>query len=86
MGFGPVSLQQDERINFAVVGFGLTKKDDVRNYRKKKSYTDVTKNLPTASTSLTSFKQDLKKHCVFCSGRHLSSECFPVRKMSFTEK
>ena len=39
----------DERIDLAVAGFSLAKKDADRKYRKKRSYTDVTKNLPTAS-------------------------------------
>ena len=64
----------------AVAGFGLVKKDDDRNYRKKSGYTDVAKNLSTVSTLLTSFfKQDLKKHSVFCNGKYLSSECFTAR-------
>ena len=76
-----------ERINLEVAGFDLPKKDDDRNYRQKKGYTDVTKDLTTTSTLLTSsFKQYLKKHCVFCNGKHLSSKCFATRKISFTEK
>ena len=59
-------VEGDARINLAVAGFGLAKNDDYRNYRKKKNYTDLTKNLLTASTLLiSSFKQDFKKKCVF---------------------
>lgn len=87
MQFLKCEVEGDERINLAVAGFGLAKKNDDRNYRKRRTYTDVVKPIPTASTLLTtSFKQDLKKNCVFCNGKHMSSDCFTARKMSFNEK
>ena len=37
-------VERDERINLMVAHFGLAKKDEDRNYRKKRGYTDFTKN------------------------------------------
>lgn len=50
MKFLKSEVEGYERINTAVVGFGLAKKDD-RNFRKTKGYIDVSKHLPLAATA-----------------------------------
>lgn len=77
MKFLKSKVKRDQRINLLVVDFGLVKKKEYRNIRKRKGYTNVDKHLPAAVILLTiSSKQDLRKNCVFCNRKHLSSKCF----------
>lgn len=87
MKFLKIEVLGDVIIYLAVAGLGLAKTEDDTNIRKMKGYTDFAKHLFTNATlNTTSSKQDLKKKCVLCNERHLRSECFLARKMSFTQK
>ena len=37
MQFLKSEMEEEKRINLAIAGFGLAKKDDDRNYKKKRS-------------------------------------------------
>nr|XP_042896066.1 uncharacterized protein LOC122268983 [Parasteatoda tepidariorum] len=85
MAFLKAETEGEERINLAMSGFGLGS-DEKRQPFKKKARDLPTKRFPTAANLLTTDVKDLKKVCVFCSGKHKSSDCFSARNMTLAER
>ncbi|GBN01823.1 hypothetical protein AVEN_204961-1 [Araneus ventricosus] len=79
----------EERISLAMSGFGLTKGEDVKKPRKKKYNLETQRGkIPTASMLLASTRAtEVKKpKCIFCDGKHASSDCFNAQKLTLEEK
>ncbi|GBN14032.1 hypothetical protein AVEN_249372-1 [Araneus ventricosus] len=79
----------DERISLAMSGFGLTKGENVKMPRKEKYNLETQRGkILTASMLLASTKApEVKKpKCVFCDGKHVSSDCFNAQKLTLEEK
>ncbi|GBN58346.1 hypothetical protein AVEN_148348-1 [Araneus ventricosus] len=65
-------------------GFGLTKEEDVKMPRKKKYNLETQRSkIPTASSKAPEIK---KPKCIFCDGKHASSDCFNVQKLTLEKK
>ncbi|GBO14560.1 hypothetical protein AVEN_211491-1 [Araneus ventricosus] len=65
-------------------GFGVTKGEDVKMPREKKYNLETQRGkIPTASTRATEVK---KPKCIFCDGKHVSSNCFNAQKLTLEEK
>ncbi|GBM52317.1 hypothetical protein AVEN_126397-1 [Araneus ventricosus] len=74
-------VEGEERISLAMSGFGVTKGEDVKMPRKKKY------NLETQRGKLPTRATDVKKpKCIFCDGKHASSEFFNAHKLTLEEK
>ncbi|GBN96939.1 hypothetical protein AVEN_232744-1 [Araneus ventricosus] len=82
-------VEGEERISLAMSGFGLTKGEDVKMPRKKKYNLETQRGkIPTASMLLASTRTtEVKKpKCIFCDGKHVSSDCFNAQKLTLKEK
>ncbi|GFX76123.1 uncharacterized protein TNCV_1834981 [Trichonephila clavipes] len=74
-------LKAEERINLAMAGFGLGVDENRQSFKKK--VTDFPKEkIPTAANLLTTALKEVKKECIFCTGKHSSRDCFQAQKMS----
>ncbi|GBM23226.1 hypothetical protein AVEN_159900-1 [Araneus ventricosus] len=70
-------------------GFGVTKGEDVKMPKKKKYNLQTQRGkIPSASMLLASSKApEIKKpKCVFCEGKHVSSDVFNAQKLTLAEK
>ncbi|GBN74492.1 hypothetical protein AVEN_110561-1 [Araneus ventricosus] len=82
-------VEGEERISLAMSGFGVTKGEDVKMPRKKKYNIETQRGkIPTASMLLSSTRAaEVKKpKCIFCDGKHASSDCFNAKKLTLEEK
>ncbi|GBO14830.1 hypothetical protein AVEN_264051-1 [Araneus ventricosus] len=82
-------VEGDERISLAMSGFGLTKGEDVKMPKEKKYNLETQRGkIPTASMLLASTRTtEVKKpKCIFCDGKHVSSDCFNAQKLTLEEK
>ncbi|GBN40527.1 hypothetical protein AVEN_120918-1 [Araneus ventricosus] len=82
-------VEGEERISLAMSGFGLTKGEDIKMPRKKKYNLETQRGkIPTASMLLASTRTtEVKKpKCIFCDGKHVSSDCFNAQKLTLEEK
>ncbi|GBN42229.1 hypothetical protein AVEN_147914-1 [Araneus ventricosus] len=82
-------VEGEERISLAMSDFGVTKGEDVKMSRKKKYNLETQRGkIPTASMLLASTRAtEVKKpKCIFCDGKHVSSDCFNAQKLTLEEK
>ncbi|GBO14256.1 hypothetical protein AVEN_177158-1 [Araneus ventricosus] len=82
-------VEEEERIFLAMSGFDLTKGEDIKMPRKKKYNLETQRcKIPTASMLLASTRTtEVKKpKCIFCDGKHVSSDCFNAQKLTLEEK
>lgn len=88
MQFLKKEVEGEERICLAVAGFGLGKVQEYKPVKKKQYSSDNLRNkVPTAMGLLTATtNKDMKKSCIFCDGKHLSSDCFAAQNMSLFER
>nr|XP_042898507.1 uncharacterized protein LOC122269427 [Parasteatoda tepidariorum] len=70
MNFLKTETEGEERINLAMAGFGLGSSENRQTFKKK-------------GKPLISGRVQL---CVFCSGKHSSSDCFTAQRMSLAER
>ncbi|GFY22611.1 DUF1758 domain-containing protein [Trichonephila clavipes] len=68
----------EEIINLVRAGFSLGVDENRQSFQKKVRYFPKEK-IPTAS-------KEVKKECVFCTGKHSSRDCFQTQKMSLAER
>ncbi|GFY07958.1 integrase catalytic domain-containing protein [Trichonephila clavipes] len=85
MTFLKEETEEEERINLAMAGFGLGVEEN-RQSLKKKVRDFPMENIPTAANVLTTAPKEVKKECVFCTGKHSSRDCFQAQKMSLAER
>ncbi|GFW82408.1 uncharacterized protein TNCV_3818881 [Trichonephila clavipes] len=85
MTFLKVETEREERINLAMAGIGLGV-DENRQSFKKKVRNFPKEKIPTAANLLTTASKEVKKECVFCTGKHSSRDCFQAQKMSLAER
>ncbi|XP_055938027.1 uncharacterized protein LOC129968199 [Argiope bruennichi] len=85
MTFLKVETEGEEKINLAMAGFGLGA-DENRQSFKKKVRDFPMKKVPTAANLFTTASKEVKKECVFCTGKHSSPDCFQAQKMSLAER
>ncbi|GBM89881.1 hypothetical protein AVEN_111829-1 [Araneus ventricosus] len=78
--FLKTEVESEERINLAMTGFGL--KDDA----SYKNGSKLDKDKMCTAASLLSTSVTAEKLCVFCSGKHESTNCFKAQKMPYSEK
>ncbi|GBL54168.1 hypothetical protein AVEN_92-1, partial [Araneus ventricosus] len=78
--FLKTEVESEERINLAMTGFGL--KDD----SSYKNGNNLNKDKMCTAASLLSTSVTAEKLCVFCSGKHGSTNCFKAQKMPYSEK
>ncbi|GBN50018.1 hypothetical protein AVEN_95575-1 [Araneus ventricosus] len=70
-------------------GFGVTKGEDVKMPREKKYNLETQRGkIPTASMLLASTRTtEVKKpKCIFCNGKHVSSDSFNAQNLTLEEK
>ncbi|GBN27315.1 hypothetical protein AVEN_190516-1 [Araneus ventricosus] len=82
-------VEGEERLSLAKSVFGLTIGEDVKMPRKKKYNLETQRvKITTASMSLASTRAtEVKKpKCIFCDGKHVSSDCFNAQKLTLEEK
>ncbi|GBN16629.1 hypothetical protein AVEN_15886-1 [Araneus ventricosus] len=82
-------VEGEKRISLAMSGFGVTKGEDVKMPRKKKYNIETQRGkIPTASMLLSSTRAaEVKKpKCIFCDGKHASSDYFNAKKLNTGEK
>ncbi|GFT75584.1 uncharacterized protein TNCV_1135501 [Trichonephila clavipes] len=85
MTFLKAETEGEERINLAMAGFGLGVDENRQSFKKK--VRDFPKEkIPTAANLLTTASKEVKKECVFCTGKHSSRDCFQTQKMSLAER
>ncbi|GFV20468.1 uncharacterized protein TNCV_4142291 [Trichonephila clavipes] len=85
MTFLKTETEGEERINLAMAGFGLGVDENRQSFKKK--VRDFPKEkIPTAANLLTTASNEVKKECVFCTGKHSSRDCFQAQKMSLAER
>ncbi|GFV27166.1 uncharacterized protein TNCV_927581 [Trichonephila clavipes] len=85
MTFLKAETEGEERINLAMAGFGLGV-DKNHQSLKKKARDFPKEKIPTAANLLTTALKEVKKECVFCTGKHCSGDCFQAQKMSLAER
>ncbi|GBO23647.1 hypothetical protein AVEN_18373-1 [Araneus ventricosus] len=78
--FLKTEVESEERINLAMTGFGLKADSSYKNGSK------LNKDKMCTAASLLSTSVTAEKLCVFCSGKHESTNCFKSQKMPFSEK
>ncbi|GBM11178.1 hypothetical protein AVEN_207717-1 [Araneus ventricosus] len=78
--FLKTEVESEERINLAMTGFGL--KDD----SSYKNGNNLNKDKMCTAASLLSTSVTAEKLCVFCSGKHGSTNCFKAQKLPYSEK
>ncbi|GBM32995.1 hypothetical protein AVEN_263489-1 [Araneus ventricosus] len=82
-------VEGGKRISLAMSGFGVTKGEDVKMPMKKVYILQTQRGkIPSASTLLASSKApEIKKpKCVFCEGKHVSSDGFNAQKLTLALK
>ncbi|GFT31421.1 uncharacterized protein TNCV_608421 [Trichonephila clavipes] len=85
MTFLKAEAEGEERINLAMADFGLGVEENCQSFKKK--VRDFPKEkIPTAANLLTTALKEVKKECVFCTGKHASRDCFQAQKMSLAER
>ncbi|GFW84540.1 uncharacterized protein TNCV_457211 [Trichonephila clavipes] len=85
MTFLKAETEGEDRINLAMTGFGLGV-DEIRQSFKNKVRYFPKEEIPTAANLLTTASKEVKKKCVFCTGKHSSRDCFQTQKMSLAER
>ncbi|GBM13284.1 hypothetical protein AVEN_226272-1 [Araneus ventricosus] len=78
--FLKIEVGSEERINLAMTGFGLKDDSSYKNGSK------LNKDKMCTAASLLSISVTAEKLCVFCSGKHESTNCFKAQKMPCSEK
>ncbi|GFV26043.1 uncharacterized protein TNCV_2694091 [Trichonephila clavipes] len=78
MQFIKAEVEGEERINLAMSGFGLNEPKSTQCYKKKQCQQNPTfyNSIPTAANLLTTASTTAVFKCIFCDGKHKSSECF----------
>ncbi|XP_011698795.1 PREDICTED: uncharacterized protein LOC105456446 [Wasmannia auropunctata] len=81
--FLQVEVDNEERIDMALTGFGLSA--DAEKARKQKNKSETLKETASASVFLVS-KEQKKPVCIFCKANHESSNCEEARKLTLNER
>ncbi|GBL72249.1 hypothetical protein AVEN_115216-1 [Araneus ventricosus] len=82
-------VEGEERISLVMSGFGVTKGEDVKMPRKRKYNLETQRGkIPSIYMLLASSKvPEIKKpKCIFCDGKHVSSDCFNAQKLTLEKK
>ncbi|GFT17042.1 uncharacterized protein TNCV_4737871 [Trichonephila clavipes] len=78
--FLKAETEGEKRINLAMAGFGLGVDENLQSFKKK--VRDFPKEkIPTAANLLITASKEVKKECVFCTGKHSSRDCFQAHKI-----
>ncbi|GFV73923.1 uncharacterized protein TNCV_2641871 [Trichonephila clavipes] len=85
MTFLKAETEGEERINLAMAVFGLGVDENLQSFKKKVRHFPM-KKIPSAANLLTTASKEVKKECVFCTGKHSSQDCFQAQKMSLAER
>ncbi|XP_055928569.1 uncharacterized protein LOC129959705 [Argiope bruennichi] len=75
----------EERINLAMTSFSLGANENRQSFKTKVRDFPM-KDVPTAANLLTTASKEVKKECVFCTGKHSSPDCFQAQKMSLADR
>ena len=89
MVFLKAEVEGEARINLAMDGFGLIKVEDTKVTKKKKASYEINKTgAPSTAAVLhaNSYVKEQKRCCIFCDGKHNSSDCFSAQKKSLAER
>ncbi|GBM31786.1 hypothetical protein AVEN_56894-1 [Araneus ventricosus] len=78
--FFKAEVESEERINLAMIDFGLKDESSYKNGSK------LNKGKMCTTASLLSTSATVEKLCVFCKGKHESTKCFEAQRMSYSEK
>ncbi|GFS89841.1 uncharacterized protein TNCV_4839341 [Trichonephila clavipes] len=73
------SQKQREKKNSAMAGFGLGVAENRQSFKKKVRDFPM-KKIPSAANLLTTASKEVKKECVFYTGKRSSQDCFQARK------
>ncbi|GFX61106.1 DUF1758 domain-containing protein [Trichonephila clavipes] len=82
---GQAETEGEERINLAMTGFGLFVDKNCQSFKKKVRFSNEKDTFSSANLLITASKE-VKKECVFCTGKHSSRDCFQAQKMNFAER
>ncbi|GFX54514.1 hypothetical protein TNCV_792011 [Trichonephila clavipes] len=82
MTFLKAETEGEERINFAMAGFGLGVDENRQSFKKKVSNFPKEK-IPTAANLLTTASNEVKKECVFLYWEALEPRLFSSSEDEF---
>ncbi|GFW21907.1 uncharacterized protein TNCV_1236321 [Trichonephila clavipes] len=79
MTFLKAETEGEERINLAMVVFDLGVDENRQSFKKKERDFPM-KKIPSAANLLTTALKEMKKECVFCTGKHSAETVFKLRR------
>lgn len=83
MRFLRSEVENEQRIDLACEGFGLSENIKLKSGSEKKNWRN---SIPANMTAAGLVNTDIDKCCIFCSGSHESNQCFRAQKMTLDER